>query len=95
MLFKKNKVKSPGFYTPMDVAPGESVYGNMFANLKAHNLAVIEEHYGKRCKTKDTDDFDDLITVGDPDAGRCPVCLVYEKFDNYWKYLYEDHMEVS
>ncbi len=61
--------------------------------LKEHNLAVIEEEYGSRCSTKDTDDFDDLVTIGEPDAGRCAVCLVYEKFDNYWKMI--DDVEMS
>lgn len=89
-----DSVKGTGFYTPMDLVPGEySTYGQMFAELKAHNLAVIKEHYGKRCKTKDYEDFPELeplFAVGDPDDGRCSVCLVYEKFDAYWKYLYDD-----
>lgn len=76
---------------------GESVYGKMFRELREHNLKVIEEHYGERCKTKDLDDFPDeldpIFPVGDPDAGRCPVCLVYEKFDNYWKVLYYDESD--
>lgn len=81
--------------------PAPSVYGKMFADLKAHNLAVLEEHYGPRCKSKDYEDFpelDPLFAVGDPDAGRCPVCLVYEKFDKYWETLYyadhDDYLEV-
>ncbi len=80
----------------------ESEYGKMFRELKEHNLAVLEEHYGERCKTKDYEDFPDLLplfAVGDPDSGRCPVCLVYEKFDAYWEALYyddhDDYLEVS
>lgn len=72
------------------MSKNESEYGKMFRELKKHNLDVIREHYGKRCKVKDTDEFDDLVTVGDQDNGRCPVCLVYEKFDSYWGYLYHD-----
>lgn len=96
MFKKKEKLKSPGFYTPMDLVPDE--YGSTvdYKTLRAGILAVIEEDWGPRCKTKDTDDFDDLITVGDPDAGRCPVCLVYEKFDAFWKVLdFEKQVEVS
>ncbi len=72
-----------------------SVYSHQFRELYLHNLHTIVEHYGERCKTKDTDDFDDLVTVGDPDAGRCPTCLVYEKFDAYWNKLYHDDVEMS
>lgn len=97
MKFRRKKVKLPkemkgvGFYVPMDLAPGE--YGSIvdYDKLKAGILAVINTDWGPRCVTKDYDDFpelhDDLITVGDPDAGRCPVCLVYEKFDKFWDYL--------
>lgn len=69
----------------------ESKYGKQFRELKEHNLKVLEEHYGPRCETKDYEDFpelDPLFAVGDPEAGRCPVCLVYEKFDKFWEALY-------
>lgn len=66
----------------------------MKKNLKAEILAEIEEGWGPRCETKDYEDFpelhDELVVVGDPDAGRCPVCLVYEKFDNFWRYFSRD-----
>lgn len=60
------------------------------AELKTAILETIKKNYGPRCRTKDTDDFDDLITVGNPDDGRCPVCLVYEKFDAFWRTLVGD-----
>lgn len=54
-------------------------------------LKLIEKDWGKRCESWDYEDFpelkDDLIVVGDPDVGRCPVCLVYERFDKFWKEL--------
>lgn len=97
MKLRRTKIKSPGFNVPMDIPPPASVYATDFAQLKEHALHVIEEHYGDRCKTKDTDDFEELLfPVGDNDAGRCPICLVYEKFDKFWDTLYEeDDMEVS
>lgn len=66
-----------------------------FDKLKAVIEYNIEKAYGPRCKTKDTDDFDDLIQVGDSDAGRCPCCLVYEKFDKFWSYFEPSDMEMS
>ena len=49
---------------------------------------LLERDWGPRCKTKDTDDFEELLfPVGDPDVGRCPSCLVYEKFDKFWEYF--------
>lgn len=58
-----------------------------YDTLKQDILTLLERDWGPRCKTKDIDDFDDLITVGDPESGRCPCCLVYEKFDNFWSYF--------
>lgn len=58
-----------------------------YEKAKLQLLKLIEKDYGKPCLTKDTDDFDDLITVGDPDAGRCPVCIVYERLDKLWETL--------
>lgn len=54
--------------------------------LKHRILNSIEEYYGSRCLAKDYDDFPDIdFAIGDPDTGRCPTCLVYEKFDAFWK----------
>ena len=95
---KLRKNKSPGFNVPMDIPPPASVYATDFSELKGHILHVLEEHYGPRCETTDIEDFpelDPLFAVGDPDTGRCPVCLVYEKFDKFWSELYDDEMEVS
>lgn len=65
---------------------------NEYAVVKKELERLIARDWGDRCETKDTDDFDDLITVGDPDAGRCPCCLTYEKFDNFWRYI-ESHTD--
>lgn len=48
-------------------------------NLKPRLAKVIRKDFGKRCSTKDTDDFPEL--VGDPKANRCITCLVYEELD--------------
>ncbi len=86
-----DKVKGTGFYVPMDIAPGE--YGSTvdYPRLKEAILYAMEQDWGPRCKTLDLDDFPDeyepLFPVGDSDMGRCPVCLVYEKFDAFWKQL--------
>jgi hypothetical protein len=89
-----DKVKGTGFYVPMDIAPGE--YGSTvdYKRLKEVILYAMEQDWGPRCKTKDYDDFpelDPLFAIGDPEAGRCPVCLVYEKFDAFWEKLDFEH----
>lgn len=80
---------SPGFYTPMGIAPGEYPPAD-YGVLKEQILLYIERDWGKRCETKDYEDFpelhDNLMPVGD-DAGRCPVCVVYERFDRFWERL--------
>lgn len=72
----------------------ESVYGRQMRLLKEQIIHDIEEHYGERCKTKDTDDFPEMLEPpyanNDKDWGRCPVCLVYEKFDAFWETFYYD-----
>ena len=42
---------------------------------------VIAKDFGKRCGTKDIEDFPELI--GDDDANRCITCVMYEELDNY------------
>ena len=39
---------------------------------------AITEHWGPRCRTKDTDDFPELLGQ---EVGRCPVCRAWEQFD--------------
>lgn len=60
-----------------------------FAKLKAVILYNIEEDWGPRCEVKDTDDFPELLEPpypnNDPDYSRCGTCLVYERFDKFWK----------
>lgn len=75
-------VKGTGFYVPMDIAPSE--YGSTidYKSLKKGILKVLRQDWGPRCETKDTED--EIVAVGG-DFGRCPVCLVYEKFDAFWK----------
>lgn len=95
------KIKGTGFFTPMDIVPDESNYGYDMREFKRHCLMMLEEHYGERCETKDTDDFPEMLEPpyanNDKDWGRCPVCLVYEKFDAFWETFYydDDDLEVS
>ncbi len=87
-----DSVKGTGFFTPMDLPPPDSVMG--YPALKNAILARLEEDWGPRCESKDYEDFpelDPLFAVGDPDLGRCPACLVYEKFDKFWSYF--DHSD--
>lgn len=39
---------------------------------------AITEHLGQRCRTKDTDDFPELVGQ---EVGRCPACRAWEQFD--------------
>lgn len=57
--------------------------------VKMSILDLIEADWGPRCETKDTDDFPELK---DDIKGRCPVCVVYERFDKFWEAF--DHYEV-
>lgn len=84
------KVKSPGFYVPMDIAPGE--YGSSvdYKALKAGIESVLLEDWGPPCIIKDTEDFPDLVGKTELFDGRCPCCLVYEKFDDFWEYFGHD-----
>lgn len=72
----------------------ESQYVIEFRELRNKCLDVIKEHYGERCETKDIDDFPELIEPpfpgNDKNSKRCPNCLVYEKFDEFWRALYLD-----
>lgn len=43
--------------------------------------AFIEDGWGKRCDTKDTDDFSELKD-SDP-QGRCACCEMWEVYDDY------------
>src|SRR5690606_35374320 len=40
---------------------------------------ALTEHWGPRCKTKDTDDFPEL---GGATQGRCACCLAWEQYDS-------------
>lgn len=60
---------------------------NEYDRVKSDILDLLERDWGPRCDIKDTEEFDDLGTENDPDAGRCPTCLVYDKFDNFWNYI--------
>lgn len=39
---------------------------------------AITEHWGPRCRTRDTDDFPELVALG---GGRCHCCRAWEQFD--------------
>lgn len=88
------KTKSPGFFVPMDIPPGEDGSTVDYATLKDGILRVIELDYGDRCETKDVEDFTDLEGKTEILEGRCIVCLVYERFDKLWE-LFELIDEVS
>lgn len=58
--------------------------------VKTSIIDLLERDWGPRCERKDYEDFPELEpinAIGDPDAGRCPACLVYEKFDKFWSYF--------
>ncbi|UFS64879.1 hypothetical protein LO749_16870 [Paracoccus denitrificans] len=40
---------------------------------------AITEHWGPRCRTKDTDDFPELADQGG--KGRCACCAAWEQYD--------------
>lgn len=71
-----------------------SKYGEQMVDLKTRILRDIKKHYGERCASKDTDDFPEMLEPpymnNDKNWGRCPVCLVYEKFDEFWGVFYYD-----
>ena len=39
---------------------------------------AITEHWGPRCRTLDTEDFPELVALGE---GRCPACRAWEQLD--------------
>lgn len=39
---------------------------------------AITEHFGRRCKTTDAEDFPELAGKIE---GRCPVCLAWKQYD--------------
>lgn len=56
-----------------------------YKRLKERTLKLLEEDWGPRCDMKDTEDFPDLVGKTEVSEGRCPCCLVYERFDNFWE----------
>jgi hypothetical protein len=78
---------SVGFYVPMDIAPGEFGSTIDYKKLKAGILKIIEQDWGERCETTDIEDFPYLEGKTELSEGRCGVCLVYERFDKFWKML--------
>lgn len=85
MFKRKEKLKGPGFYQPMDLVPDE--YGSVinYPALKELILDAMNRDWGPRCETKDYVEYPDMLL--DDKWGRCPVCLVYEKFDEFWEKL--------
>lgn len=55
-----------------------------YKKMRSDILKLIKRDYGKRCKTKDTDDFPEILGKTKLMEGRCCVCLVYETFDEFW-----------
>lgn len=60
---------------------------NDYKKLKAKLLKLIERDWGQRCETKDYEDFPELKGGVSVSEGRCPACLTYEKFDEFWRYI--------
>lgn len=56
------------------------------ASVEDNILHHLKEVWGPRCKTKDTED--ELYIESEKD--RCPSCVAYEKFDEFWSVLSED-----
>lgn len=48
-------------------------------------LKLIESYWGPRCELKDFEDFPELEGKTEILEGRCPCCLVYERFDAFWE----------
>lgn len=48
----------------------------------------VEEGWGKRCKTKDLEDFPEL--THDPKGSRCGTCEMWEHYDEWVKELREE-----
>lgn len=67
--------------TPLNVPKKDFVkLANEVREMEESSLEkLLIEHFGKRCKTKDTDDFPDLKGKK---KGRCLTCEVWEAFDN-------------
>lgn len=58
-----------------------------YKKVRSEIERLLERDWGPRCKTRDIDDFPELkhaITGDEKFNGRCPVCLVYERFDDFW-----------
>lgn len=50
--------------------------------LKKRLEKALQKDFGKRCETKDIEDFPDLLDNPDK-TSRCPVCVAYEKLDAF------------
>ncbi len=87
---REGKVKSPGWFRPMDIAPNE--YGDVnYPAIKKLLEAALEKDWGPRCAVKDYDEFPD--TLDNPEKNsRCPACVVYERFDHFWEYFSPDEV---
>jgi hypothetical protein len=53
---------------------------NSLTNLEK----AITEYYGRRCSNKDLDEMPELAGS---EQGRCPCCVVWEKYDELVKYI--------
>ena len=58
-----------------------------YKKMRSDILKLIKRDYGKRCKTKDTEDFPEMLGKTEVLEGRCYLCLVYERFDKFWDIL--------
>ena len=58
-----------------------------YLELKKQVEKLLRKGWGPRCKLKDVEDFPEIVGTD----SRCPACLVYEKFDDFWGYF--DHSD--
>jgi hypothetical protein len=88
LTYKMTTTSSPNSgYAFIQVDPRE-LYKDVFAQERQTLLNKLEEEvekyftkkYGKRCKTKDIDDFPEI--KDDKDSNRCFVCEIWETVDD-------------
>jgi len=62
-----------------------------YQSIKKIIEAALEKDWGPRCETTDIEDFPDT-DYSNPKNGRCPRCVVYERFDRFWEYFSPDEI---
>ena len=89
MSKKLKKIKAVVYRVSVWLMPHKFIPNYQSVNFRINSILARE--LGPRCKTKDHENFpwldNDLITIGNPDVGRCRRCLIYEKFDEFWEFF--------